>query len=95
MVLLVCDSGGKKVPCDLEAVKQSAISNGSKILIGLKTDENRDPILVGFQTDENWRIHVFWPRNGNTLGVFNLVPGNGGTFVFLEPVMNIWWSKQA
>ena len=59
MVLLVCDSGGEKVPSDLEAVNQSAISNGSKILIGLKTDENRDPILIGFQTDENWRIHVF------------------------------------
>ena len=56
---LVCDSGGKKVPCDLEAVKPSAISNGSKFLIRSKADENLVPILIEIRTDENLRIHVF------------------------------------
>ena len=59
LVLLVCDSGGKKVPCDLEAVKPSAISNGSKIFIRSNLDENLVPNLIEIRTDENLRIHVF------------------------------------
>ena len=84
--IAVC-SCGKKDPRDLEAVKPSAISNGSKVLIRLKVDENWGPIFIGFQTDENWRIHVFQPRNGNTLGVFNFVPGNDEKNVVWEPAM--------